>query len=59
MLAKYRCEEISSEIFVKFAENFQPIKAQLAKGEIVSNFGQKSDELLKEAMGNFFIWIYF
>lgn len=51
MLAKYRCDEISNEIFATFNEQFQSLKSQLAKGQIIDNFGTKTTQLLTNAMG--------
>jgi hypothetical protein len=52
MLAKFRCEEISLEIFNKFNEEVQPTKKLLSESKIINEFGKLGTSLLKAAIGN-------
>ena len=58
MLAKYRCDEISLEIFNKFLEDLQPLRAELAKNQIVDDFGKKGATFLSTTMGKFLFFFY-
>jgi hypothetical protein len=51
LLAQFRCDEIASLVFAKFAEATLPFKKELDKGQVCQNFGQELLTIRKEAIG--------
>lgn len=52
MLAMYRCDEISAEVFRNFSATTSSWKKSLESGEILEDFGKKGFEAFKNALGN-------
>lgn len=50
MLAMFRCDEISSEAYASFCEAVLPISEELRFGNLVPDFGTKTQAMLESAM---------
>ena len=47
----FRCDEISSEAYKAFSESLKPISDELHRGNLVADFGPRTQALLEAAMG--------
>ncbi|XP_004365208.2 hypothetical protein CAOG_00337 [Capsaspora owczarzaki ATCC 30864] len=53
MLATYRCEEISDEVYQPVGEQFAVWRAAVASGQLVPNFGKRAQELIDGALAKY------